>query len=48
MLARIAQRYFCFAALGAFFLVLGRRLALLKIYGSDLPFHDQWDAVAPT
>ena len=44
--AWLSSRLSCFTAIGAFLLVLGLRFALLQVYGSDLPFHDQWDAEA--
>ena len=44
MRVRIAQRLAGLAGLGAFLLVIGLRLDLIGRFGSDLPFHDQWDA----
>jgi len=44
MHARTAHRLASLAAPGAFFLLLGLLFGLIRQYGSELPFHDQWDA----
>lgn len=39
-----ARRWWALALAGAFLFVVGARWQLLARHGSDLPFHDQWDA----